>query len=87
MEILVEPTEIKIGDIVMKSIWSVFINSIRIELNHTAHIDAAFLDENSEAISNFRITMPPEVYQEWGKDDQYVIDFILSDLNLTLRSP
>lgn len=33
------------------------------------------------------VTIPEDIYAEWGTDDQFIIDYVLQTLNLTPSAP
>lgn len=33
------------------------------------------------------VNIPPEIYSEWGTDDNFIIDYVLTELGLTRSIP
>lgn len=62
---------------------SIEIMSTEVKLNESAYFKVRLLDENGNLINVEKIVMEGTDYSNWGSDDNYVIDFILTSLGLT----
>jgi hypothetical protein len=62
---------------------SIEIDSIDVKLNISARMIVKLLDENNGLVSVEVINLTGDDYQNWGNNDQYVIDYALNQLSLT----
>lgn len=62
---------------------SIEIMSTEVKLNEAAYFMVKSLDENGNLVNIERVSMEGNDYSNWGSDDNYVIDFILTSLGLT----
>lgn len=62
---------------------SIEIMSTEVKLNEAAYFMVKSLDENGNLVNIERVSMEGTDYSNWGSDDNYVIDFILTSLGLT----
>lgn len=47
----------------------------------TAHV--TLFTEETRFVEARTINIPPEIYSEWGKDDDFIVDYVLAELQLT----
>jgi len=60
------------------------IKSIHVELNSSAQIVVLVFQTGSECAIYTAIDMPPEDYAIWGTDDNYIINFVKTNLASSL---
>lgn len=51
----------------------------------TAHV--TMFTEETRFVEAKTVTIPPEVYVAWGTDDNFIIDYVLTELGLTRIIP
>lgn len=44
------------------------------------------LDENTQILISGNLEIPKSIYDQWGTDDTYMVDYILGELNLSKLS-
>lgn len=47
----------------------------------TAHI--TMFTEETRFVEAKTVHIPPEIYSEWGQDDNFIVDYVLTELSLT----
>lgn len=55
-------------------------------LHKSARFRVIMMDDNNKMTETIYVTLSGEDYLNWGNDDQYVINFIASQLGLTILS-
>lgn len=65
------------------TVKSIEVMQTEIKLNEGAYFMVKLIGENSNLISVERVIMEGDDYNNWGSDDQYAINFILTSLGLT----
>jgi hypothetical protein len=40
------------------------------------------MTEPGMIVKSERVLIPPEVWQEWGQDDRFIVDYVLDQLNI-----
>ena len=65
------------------TITSIDILTGEVSLNNSVNFPVKLLDQNGETLSIEFVRIEGEEYSNWSSDDQYVVDLILSRLNLT----
>lgn len=43
---------------------------------------AHIFEESGRIVKSERVHIPPEVWQEWGQDDRFIVDYVLAELNI-----
>jgi hypothetical protein len=56
----------------------------RISLNQTAVFNYSLCDQVGGALKYGELTLTPEQYNEWGNDDNYILDLISEREGITL---
>ena len=64
---------------------SVSITVMDIELNVKANIRVIFYDNEYNSIKTEYLVLQQPDYSNWGTNDQFIIDWSLQQLNLTLK--
>ena len=82
MQVNVQPKDI----VTTRTINSIEIAEIIVQLNTSAKILVRILDENGGLINNEILTISDSEYTSWGNDDQYIIDYALTQLGLVAQS-
>lgn len=54
---------------------------------HSAWVAVWMYNDQSMLVSVERVYVPPQVYGDWSKDDDYIIDYVLKELDLQPFSP
>jgi hypothetical protein len=53
------------------------------QLNATeADIYVTFYDSNDIFVERKIVHIPPEIYAQWGTDDDFLVDYVFSELNI-----
>jgi hypothetical protein len=74
-------TQIKIQP-VTKELNSLYILDVNVRLDNTATVIALVTNEENLGVQ-YQLLMDSEAYSQWGNDDNYVINWVLNELNLT----
>jgi hypothetical protein len=82
MKVNVQPKDI----VTTRTINSIEITEIIVQLNTSAKIVVKLLDENASLINVEVLTISETEYTDWGNDDQYIIDYVLIQLGLVVQS-
>jgi hypothetical protein len=69
-----------------RTINSIEITETIVQLNTSAKIVVKLLDENGSLINVEVLTISETEYTNWGNDDQYIIDYALTQLGLVSQS-
>ena len=56
----------------------------RMTLNESATFRVSLYDANDDCFANKYVTLEGQAYLDWGNDDQYVIDYIATELGFVL---
>jgi len=62
---------------------SIEIESVELKIGDSAKVFVRLLDENGGLVSNEIVRLEGTDYSNWGTDDQYLVDFVLTSLGLT----
>lgn len=62
---------------------SIEIESAEVKLGQSAKVFVRLLDENGGLVGNEIVRVEGTDYENWGSDDQYLVDYILTTLGLT----
>lgn len=73
MNIPIIPTEITLTDL--------FIGSVNVSLDNSAIVNG-FITNSDKVTKSYSLYMDPETYAQWGSNDEFVIDWTLSQLGL-----
>jgi|688.fasta_scaffold601513_1 hypothetical protein len=82
MQVNVQPKDI----VTTRTINSIEITETIVQLNTSAKIVVKLLDENGSLINVEVLTISETEYTNWGNDDQYIIDYALTQLGLVSQS-
>jgi hypothetical protein len=82
MQVNVQPKDI----VTTRTINSIEILEISVQLNTSAKIVVKLFDENGGLIDAEVLTISETEYTNWGNDDQYIIDWSLTQLGLVAQS-
>ena len=82
MQVNVQPKDI----VTTRTINSIEITETIVQLNTSAKIVVKLLDENESLINVEVLTISETEYTNWGNDDQYIIDYALTQLGLVLQT-
>jgi hypothetical protein len=82
MQVNVQPKDI----VTTRTINSIEITEIKVQLNTSAKIVVRLLDENENLINIEILTISETDYTNWGNDDQYIIDYSLTQLGLVVQA-
>lgn len=82
MQVNVQPKDI----VTTRTINSIEIIETKVQLNTSAKIVVKLLDENGSLINVEVLTISETEYTNWGNDDQYIIDYALTQLGLVSQS-
>ncbi len=66
-----------------KTITSIDILTGELSLNNSVNFPVKLHDQDGNIVSIEFVRIEGEEYSNWSSDDQYVVDLILSRLNLT----
>jgi hypothetical protein len=78
-EISIVPKEF----VTVKTISKIAIYVVRVDLFQKAEIHVNFLEDNGCSIDVKVLVMEGEDYSSWASDDQYVVDWVLTKLELS----
>lgn len=62
---------------------SIEIESGEVKLNQSASFVVKMLDENGRLVGIERVVISGDDYTNWGNDDSYVVELIMTKLGLT----
>ena len=62
---------------------SIEIESVELKIGDSAKVFVRLLNENGGLVSNEIVRLEGSDYSNWGTDDQYLVDFVLTTLGLT----
>lgn len=62
---------------------SIEIESVELKIGDSAKVFVRLLNENGGLVSNEIVRLEGTDYSNWGTDDQYLVDFVLTTLGLT----
>jgi hypothetical protein len=82
MQVNVQPKDV----ITTRTINSIEIIETKVQLNTSAKIVVRLLDENENLINIEVLTISDSDYTNWGNDDQYIIDYALTQLGLVAQA-
>ena len=82
MQVNVQPKDV----ITTRTINSIEIIETIVQLNTSAKVVVKLLDENQNLINIEVLTISETEYTDWGNDDQYIIDWSLTQLGLIVQS-
>jgi hypothetical protein len=82
MQVNVQPKDI----VTTRTINSIEIIETIVQLNTSAKVVVKLLDENGGLINVEVLTISETEYTDWGNDDQYIIDWSLTQLGLIAQS-
>jgi hypothetical protein len=82
MQVNVQPKDV----ITTRTINSIEIIETKVQLNTSAKVVIKLLDENQNLINIEVLTISETEYTDWGNDDQYIIDWSLTQLGLVAQS-
>jgi hypothetical protein len=82
MQVNVQPKDV----ITTRTINSIEIIETKVQLNTSAKIVVRLLDENENLINIEVLTISDSDYTNWGNDDQYIIDYTLTQLGLVAQA-
>lgn len=55
----------------------------RFQLNaHSAWVAVWMYNDQSMLVDVGRVYVPPLIYDDWSKDDDYIVDYVLKELDL-----
>jgi hypothetical protein len=78
------PVEIPQSPIIKSS---VIINVLRVTLGISAEIEVRFLNPDGVIIEIKYLTLSQPDYANWGSDDQFIVDWVFSQLGLLPNTP
>lgn len=81
--IQIEPLEIV--NIRRKTSFSISVISIR--LFHSVTLAVNFFDENNVYVDRTDVTVSGEDYANWGADDNYLINYVISKIGVQVKPP
>ena len=81
MQINIQPVTIYPHVANMLQIDAVKIRNIGIR--GSAIILCSYISTNGQPVSSATVDMPTHIYDQWGTDDTYVINYTLSELGLS----
>jgi predicted acetyltransferase len=82
MQVNVQPKDV----ITTRTINSIEIVETIVQLNTSAKIVVKILDENGGLINVEVLTISENDYTNWGDDDQYIIEYALTQLGLVAQA-
>jgi hypothetical protein len=65
------------------NICNVQINVTNVELFTSVSVEAVLLDASNNFIDKKNIVIKDADYLSWGNDDNYIVNYVLNELNLT----
>ena len=80
-----ERLSVNITDVTLEApvATSIEINVMELVLNSYVMVMVMFKNSNGNLLKNEMIKIEGDEYAAWGSDDNYLIDLVLSKLNLT----
>lgn len=75
----VDPATVTKSDVVTKirlTIPHFFLNAT------TMDVFVSMFTADDKFVDNRMIHVPEDIYKEWGKDDNHIVDYVLSQLNI-----
>ena len=71
--------------IITKTINNVIIKVINMKLQEFANISAV-VRHNDDFIQNYTFHLEGEDYNQWGSNDDFIVDYVLMKIGLTKKS-
>jgi hypothetical protein len=65
----------------------IIINVTNIQLNQSADVQVVFCDNTKFMVDVVSFTLSGEDYQNWGSNDDYIINYVCSKYNISLLQP
>lgn len=80
-----ERLSVNITDVTLEApvATSIEINVMELVLNSYVMVMVMFKNSNGNLLKNEMVKIEGDEYAAWGSDDNYLIDLVLSKLNLT----
>lgn len=80
-----ERLSVNITDVTLEApvATSIEINVMELVLNSHVMVGVMFKNSNGNLLKNEMVKIEGDDYAGWGNDDNYLIDLVLSKLNLT----
>ena len=75
----IEPINYRVG-----SATRLVVRGIVVKLASSAFVDWAFVDENQKEYESGNTQLTGEDYQAWGDDDEYVYNWLATELGATI---
>ncbi len=70
--------------ITTKVIYGFNIQNVELVLFNSARINVELFDEHRNMIDFQVLTMSGQAYEDWGNNDEYVINFVATTLGFTI---
>jgi len=83
MSIQIVPVEKPQSPIVINSVNIVIL---RVDLGVSADIEAQLLREDGSVVEVKKLTLSQPDYANWGSDDQFVVDWVLTQLGISQKT-
>ena len=80
-----ERLSVNITDVTLEApvATNIELNVIELVLNSHVMVAVSFKNSNGNLLKNEMVKIEGEEYAGWGSDDEYLINLVLSKLNLT----
>lgn len=65
---------------VSRQLTTLVIGNISVSLNNDAYVSGQIHNDN--LYETFHLNMPSSVYNQWGTNDDFLIDWVLQELGL-----
>lgn len=65
---------------VSRQLTNLVIGNISVSLNSDAYVSGQI--HNDKLFETFQLYMPSDVYNQWGTNDDFLIDWVLQELGL-----
>lgn len=80
------PAIVPVDKVTTITIYSFTIDSIEVDLFNSARIRVYLMNQANVSIDCAFVTLAGEDYENWGNDDDYIINYVANSLGFTLQS-
>ena len=80
------PAIVPVDKVTTITIYSFTIDSIEVDLFNSARIRVYLMNQNNISIDCTFVSLTGEDYENWGNNDEYIINYVANTLGFTLQS-
>jgi hypothetical protein len=80
------PAIVPVDRVTTVTIYSFTIDSIEVDLFNSARIRVYLMNQDNVGIDCTFVTLAGVDYENWGNNDEYIINYVANTLGFTLQS-